>query len=407
MYKAISSVYGKIRQVLLTYPDRNANQAADAEDVRQCFGGIFEALGDRVDFFVLVRMDGQEEALQKVMLDKWLLPSRHVVLLPPDYHLPHPRRQELQDGDAWASPPIKVPGHRLWAQDPFVVLSTENGQRCFLEPYHFGFQFRDAFVADQVAEKTDFLLKPTRYLLEGGNILVGDDYVLIGKNILERNYRRWFPTLSLEAATERLTEAFAEMLGMRYVIWVGLEEAFKPSKIFFPLGQEGLQPLFHLDFFLTLGGKNEHGDEIVFVAELNRANVMGVVADERELALFSAGLDAVAEQLATLDQRQPGPKFEVKRLPIGLNFVQPDTPHVYAYNNCLTEVYDGIRMVYLPSFLPEPLTGSFRTDIEQQARSAFEGAGFKVKLVRNGFQGRISQNGSLHCMTKILRRSHV
>jgi hypothetical protein len=66
----------------------------------------------------------------------------------------------------------------VWAEDAYVVVA-DGGGLAFVEPAAFP-RFGDALVADQVSEAAGMGLYQAPLHLQGGNVLVGDDFFLVG-----------------------------------------------------------------------------------------------------------------------------------------------------------------------------------------------------------------------------------
>lgn len=81
-------------------------------------------------------------------------------------------------------------GFSIWAEDGYVVV-TDDGRPAFVEPAAFG-RYGHALVADHVSEAADMGLFQAPLYLQGGNVLVGDDFFLIGLD---------YPILTFEKAS--------------------------------------------------------------------------------------------------------------------------------------------------------------------------------------------------------------
>lgn len=382
--KALSTVYGKIEQILLCID-------GDQQNVEQLhlgdkYHGLFEAFGDRVSFVVLGHFGhDRDQALRDGLVEKGLDPDLVQI------HTPLADRgesllQRKQSG---------------FIQDPFVIMETEQGDTLLLEPYRQHLE-QNAYLAEQFADATGFAILPTRYLLEGGNILVGDDYAFIGRNILERNRRQFFQGMPQEEAEARIAADLKRILSVRYIIWIGSKEPIDHPLVEL-CGPEAMQPFYHIDLFLTLGGKDHMGNEIVLLAEIETSAMEKEPTKEQEMALAQIGitLKDVKAQLEEYSKGHGGPRFVIEEIPMsgvirGEGERMRFTP--YSYNNAQVEWYHGIRRIYLPSF-PR------HKDIEQKLRENLPGLGFtKVVFVRYDLEQFALRKGGLHCLTKVLRR---
>ena len=81
----------------------------------------------------------------------------------------------------------------------------------------------------------------------------------------------------------------------------------------------------------------------------------------------------------------------------------------FSWNNCLVEVYEGRKRVYLPSYRcdhdPEKLNPGFEC-LEAEVGRIYAGQGFEVTWFRNGrfFRTLARHGGSLHCAVKVMAR---
>ena len=389
--KATSSVYGKIEEILIAI--EGEKEGLKAEDIKKQFGLVISAFRDRQEIVCLGNFAEGESVTQAL-----------------GAHLLKPVCTEYGEQ------------HDEWVQDPFCVLSGPEGVTTLLEPYFFE-KINNRFLAEQLSHGHGTLIRSTRFHLEGGNILVGDDYMLVGMDCAEENRVKVFGgKIDLEEACEKLTKDFRELFGVNYVIWIGSKSPLtNPLKM--PMGPHLLQPIFHIDMFLTLGGKSNsekhQGDELVFVADIHfnpsEVNPYDDVKGHEEndprfvhLNEFKNSLDETARYLEEYHLNQPGPQFHVKRLPMQVILSEQEETTVYSYNNCLVEYYHGIRRAYLPQFrLLEHNGENPRCECSHcRARKAFEGLGFRVTFVDDTFDQRAKLRGGLHCITKVLRRSH-
>lgn len=385
--------------MLLIYPGTALE--IDSAKIRHRYASIFKAFGDRVSFVILannVKIDDHaaeyemSKQFEEALVSSHLFPQHHVIVI----GTASPKDPEESQGCA----------HGFWAQDPFVVLRDEHGQTVLLEPM-FHTHRENALLAEQLASSTNLLLRPTRYYIEGGNVLVGDDFAMVGMAVFQKNYEAYFSHLPLHRAKEELTGEFKRLLGVKYLIWVG----FDMPRIM-PLGllqdPYNLQPLFHLDLFLTLGGKNpETGDEVLFVGAASPENTVYLGDAKADCAIsiqaFNQAMAGLGRQLETFHEREAGPKFQVEHMPMGLEIDADFKAHVYSYNNAHVEWYHGIKRIYLPKY---PAFATAIHPMEEKARRLLTGLKYKVDFIENSFE-RYSKygHGSLHCLSKVLARS--
>ncbi len=384
--RAVSSVYGKIDQILLAID--GDYQSVEPFRVESFYKELFIAFADRVSFVVMGHFGhGAEERLRETLQREGLDPELVQVHTPLADNAEHELRH--QQGP--------------FVQDPFVVMESQHGETLLLEPYR-GQLNQNAFLAEQFADVTGFALLPTRYLLEGGNILIGDDYALVGRNLLERNRQKFFADKDPKEAEAIITRDLKRALGMRYLFWIGSDTALQHPLAAQWAGPEALQPFYHLDLFLTLGGKSKMGDEIILLAEIDTTSFdpQPTPAQFVAIAHLNAALKSIKDQLQAYSDNHAGPRFLIEEIPMSgkingegdqLDFVP------YSYNNAQVEWYHGVSRIYLPSF-PN------RHSIEDRLRENLPGLGFnRITFIQYDMEQFALRKGGLHCLTKVLRRS--
>lgn len=396
----LSSVEGEITAILLVYPGLSCAQGdAEYADIVAAFdpkGKVYRFRQEAPDFSLKVtRLRGS--FLNSASQD----PRRYREI------------QDLRPGtgmrsvvESWDKEikSLKEKGilsFRRWAQDPFLVLQAP-GWTVLLDSLH-NRRLCDFFLPLEIAQQAgpEFLVRPTRLYLEGGNVLRGRRAAFIGQDLVQQNMSR------LGHSEAEVLQEFQETLGVEAVLPVGLGhsvprlqvEGGEPGE-----GGQTWQPLFHIDIFLSLGGMDaERGEEIVFLARprlcaalLQAAGRPKVLASEAEP--HADGLfEAVGQQLSAAG-------FRVIDLPIF--FYDRAT---FSWNNGLVEVYGDHKRVYLPSYRcdhdPEQLNPSFEI-LEAQVEAIYAGQGFTVTWFRNGrfWRTLARHGGSLHCAVKVMAR---
>ena len=386
MHKPISSVYGEITRMLLTYP-RQTNLPNDI--ILQRYKGVFESLGSNIEYIVLAHQD-THESIRQTAISAGLRPDANLKLVSAFSLYPAFVRRILSHvggnvyqcelGSSW---------HSIWAQDGYCCLKKDTGETVLIEPLEFT-RSGDNFVADQVAAETNMEVEVTKYHLEGGNILAGDDYIIVGKDYLHYNER-----ITGESRTE-ITNGFKELFGVSELIWLGFD-----SPLSFPINvfQGTYQPIFHIDMYVTLGGKTAGGKELVFVGDPALAKkILNQPAPPAEI------VQAFNKTVEFFELYSNGTKFEVVRLPLDLWDVTPTSGTFLTYNNCLIESFDNVRNVYLPAYASVAPGSLNRRRLDEKAAQVFKDAGFSTKLLTGAYEELCKRGGSIHCITKSLDR---
>lgn len=261
----------------------------------------------------------------------------------------------------------------------------------------------------------DYLIKPTKLLLEGGNILANDSFILAGKDLLAQNILQALgkdgrPESSRELL-EQMDTQFRTEFSVDHVIWVGTDRAREDWS---RPGHLTYQPAFHLDLFITLGGKTEDGRQIVFVGDPKLTQKVLKAELKDKAPTFPV---QIIQHFEVLDEfwlrhemeRGLGmPSFKVVPVPLFIH-----SRVIYSYNNCLVESYDGETVAYLPEYRVseredkyERLNPYFKV-MASMVEEALLGNGFtKVNWLGPGkfFRKLSLMRGSLHCITKVLKR---
>ncbi len=205
----------------------------------------------------------------------------------------------------------------LWAEDPYVVVRDENtGIGLFVEPLEF-LRGADALVADYVAAKTELLVNPSILHFQGGNILIGDNFVLLGEDHLNRTVR-YIPSVISAPVNVNTREfvmgLFSDRIEGERTIHTVRSNVTVPADTYVLLeDDEGVwveerylgneygtvQPVFHIDMFITLAGRGESGRYRVLVGDPHSAaQLLGEPVHEASLA---DAFDSVAGNLFDLE----------------------------------------------------------------------------------------------------------
>lgn len=305
----------------------------------------------------------------------------------------------------------------IWTQDPFLVLSTPEGDVTLLMSRDFE-RADDRVMAEVISRATGYRVQRSGLFFEGGNIVSDADHVLIGADTIRRN------ALELDVAEQEVVLRFEEQLG-RPVVVVG------------PVPQ----PIPHIDMMLTpLGSRTvlvadagagariaeralqdepeavaafERRTEEQFFGDPSVRQVNGIrgpliaprlqgrardmIARSRDIAPV---LDEVARSLEAYGYR-------VARIP--LLFGGPDVDQsepgdnrplqagypMLTYNNVLLAEDGGGKRVYLPRY--------GWAAMDAAATHVWEALGFATRTI-DGFTISAMYGGALRCSVKVLAR---
>ncbi|MFN2502650.1 MAG: hypothetical protein ABR540_00135 [Acidimicrobiales bacterium] len=307
----------------------------------------------------------------------------------------------------------------VWAEDGYVAVNDvgSNPQRTFLvEPFSFP-RFGDSMIAELVAEATDLQATQAPLYFQGGNVLVGDDFVLIGSDYLTNTLETWRDSQPVVAGAGPLARQARDLFvrtfdRTRRLHFVGVARPIAADLLadrrFHQDGAQWTeevgpgagtqQPIFHIDMFLSLAGRNpDDGRYRVLVGSPpEAARILGQTVPDHAVP---RAFDEVARQLTGLG-------FEVIRTPLPRVYVDDPRTRTRRWyfatsNNCLVEITDTSKRVWLPTYGHGPWEALRATD--DANRAIWEELGFEVTQL--GDFHYFAQNlGALHCIKKYLAR---
>lgn len=409
----VPSSDGRIDSLLLTIPVDSTSGELGA-----IYDKLFETLPATTSIICLVNT-GSKSAVEQ-MLKKYKRDATASVIEAPD-HI----------------------GFSVWAQDAYAISKTVDGDTYFIEPLSF-LRYADAVIADYVVGATALRSFQVPLYFQGGNILVGDTFWFIGvdypTNTLRYVKDAIFPNPG-ETSTDLVRRLFKEHLDFsRDLIYVGSPVAVPEEDVV--LAKEGgkyfvdvvfqgnhpgtAQPLFHIDMFLSLAGRDGQKYR-VFVGDPSKGP-----APPSSLLVASYAMqnvyDAIANALAS-DGR-----FTVTRNPLPLTFTEqmipvsqlnrPDDSKIYAIygeltkagqtqvairrwyfataNNALVEITSSSKTVWLPTYGHGPY--AYLKASDDANAKLWTDLGFAVKLLPS-FHRLARGLGAVHCIQKYLERT--
>lgn len=387
--KIVSTAHGPIKHLLLCYP-----AYADGEySYRNVYADLFRKLPETTKFTILTHPNvtsDLEEALGSADAG-----SRATIVEAPDYlHF------------------------LVWAEDPYIVVhdvSADPPTLFFIEPYTFT-RVSDAAIADYVAEATALQSIQSPLYFQGGNVLIGDDFVLIGADypantlqLIERNRHILVPEGADRAGFVK--DLYQKTFDPeRRVLYAGTKlpvpeerrRSFRKDgeqwteEIY--LGTGRAQPIFHIDMFITLVGRGPSGKYRVLVGSPAEAD--RVLSRPPVPHAMSEIFDDVARNL-----EHEG--FEVLRNPLPLTYVDYADSRVRAWyfataNNCLVQIDETSgNIVWLPTYGHGDWADLSAVDDEN--KRIWEDLGFEVQQLAD-FNPFAQNLGSIHCIKKYLER---
>ncbi len=350
--------------------------AYEAEDFASIYSALIEALPDRTEIAIVTAKDAAP------IVESWACfadGKRSARLI------------DAGDYDITA-----------WACDPLIGVRDGAQSVFFCSP---GLARRDdEKAAALLAELPDTQILPSPLRFEGGNMLIGDDFLIVGADTM---------TVIGEDAESQLSAAIEELEGKPCdIIVIGSPDDAPAQRsiasqagdeewrqIFHYRSKEGTrQPIFHIDMYVTLAGRGDDGRYRVLVGD------PAMAADILETPLHPLALadhfDAVADDLAARG-------FAVTRNPLPMIYMDEpdDRKRIWYYassNNALVQRSEEAGdIVWLPAFGHDNWPELAATDARM--REIWEALGFETRMIGN--IQRLTENlGGLHCLTNVLRR---
>ena len=337
-----------------------------------------------------------------------------------------------------------------WAEDAYVALvDASDGSRYLMEPWEFQ-RAGDALIADAVEEHTDIQAAQAPLIFQGGNSLIGDDFWFLGTDYFADSVAllqtarppvSFPPGADLDAAVRQLFHDYVDasrdltLVGTRRPIAVPEFRGRREDGDFFldlPSGGVGaFQPIFHIDMFLTLVGRQD-GRFVVLVGDPSLGEeLVGTPSpydlrdayDQIAATLATAGFDVRRNPLvhrATAGQALPLADLRaiadsdgeaalasaVRELAAAgaedTTLVTVRDWHHITWNNCLVESSETAgRHIYLPTYGHGD--DADLALVDQHMTRTFEGLGFQVHPLGD-FRSFARRQGVVHCIKKYLRR---
>lgn len=383
----IPTADGAIERLLFTIP----NYAVEDETMAHAYQGLFAALPPDVRLVVLTQKSC-ETVVRKWLADNKLSAKADVNVFDDALNI------------------------SIWAEDGYVVAKDlDSKSTYFVEPYSFP-RYADSLVAEFVVNFTD--LKGTRAPLyfQGGNVLIGDKFFLIGADY-PANSLKYIASHVLTVPPGTSPKAFIKSLYREYldrdrdVIYVGSRKSVPAEQerettingekwkevICAGNGAGTVQPLFHIDMFITLIGPN-NGKYHVLVGDPSAAYKL--LGGDPPLHAMQPVFDDIAEQLGALG-------FEVGRNPLPLVYM--DDPkrkermwYFATANNALVQ-NSPKKIVWLPTYGYGAWMELEKTDTANG--EIWRGLGYEVRFLGD-FHPFAENLGAVHCIKKYLARGN-
>ncbi|MFK7749955.1 MAG: hypothetical protein AB8B65_16295 [Kordia sp.] len=391
----VSTANGKIEKIFFTIPsyaipinEREKNVYWDA------YTDLFLNLPEHTYFLVLIHESS------KSFFERWISNARI-----------NPSRLEVGT--------IEDHLHfSVWAEDGYAITKDQNGQTWFTEPIKFP-RYADGQMAARAANISSLKSYKTPLYYQGGNILIGDNFFFIGADYPRNSLQNIGNAISQpmdETPNDFIKSLYKEYLDHKkelFYVGTALPVPEQTATEFELNGEiwtnvlnrgnkEGTtQPLFHIDMFISLAGRNSEGKYQILVGSPKLAEeIVGSLKAHKRYAMQEI-YDDIAENLAA------NPEFDVIRNPLPLVYVDDEVRkerlwYFATANNCLVENDGTQKTVWLPTYGHGSWAELKATDTAN--RRIWENLGYKVNMLVD-FHPFASNLGAVHCISKYLERS--
>lgn len=328
----------------------------------------------------------------------------------------------------------------LWAQDAFLTAQARKADAGVIiapDEHQRNNRSNDGSIAKEVVA-----LHPAGYTFiefsmptEGGNVLVADDFILVGKDEIEhsgyseeqfvKNFTAVFgkgkPVIfvSAENIPQRdIEEDIDDDILERSTILIHKNDKQYKHEMYRWRGTE--QPIFHIDVFITLLGRNELDQQLILIGEpiagFENTNSNGETHKVLTYQLEDATrrIDECIQNLER-DLKKHNIQYKILRNPLPLTYYTYGLKTSWywaSYNNCIVEIAEnGQKTAWLPSYHNPSYSQNKHWEhlkkYDNKNVEIFRENGFTTHLFKNDFHFLANKNGSLHCMTKCLNRSNM
>jgi hypothetical protein len=390
--RLVGSADGKLKKILFTIPKDIKRE--DGKPIWNIYQDIFKKLPVHTHIVLVIQEQSVEFVKNWIKTKKF--ENRSTIISMPKY--------------------INI---TVWAEDPYLIAEDEDsGEKYFIEPHSFP-RWEDGFIAFIAAQELGYKRVKLPLYFEGGNILIGDDFFLMGADYPLESLNQTIKMIKPkeeESEIDMLTRVYNEYLDRsRKIIYVGSTLPVPSNKTteieingekweekLFQNNEGGtLQPLFHIDMFITLAGRGENGKYRVVVGDPRLA------AQILELDIEEYAMPELFDDIA---QGMEANGFEVIRLPLPVVYFDDREKkerswYFTTYNNCLVEIISqNEKTIWLPTYGYGNWEVLKKTD--DYAKAVYEGLGFKVIMLTD-YHPLAAGMGSLHCIKKYLEREEV
>jgi|GEM_PF-985753 len=393
---AVSSAHGRIERVLLALP----KYGEDTQHVWDLLADLSRKLPHYTKLELLVydneaTQKAVENTLKQEVVDYFFYDEN----IGDKQHL-----TELRNTKRCCI--IKNPNYHnfsIWVQDPFLVVADEeynSSGLILIEPEEGLKGTDDDEIADHFEKLDIYRAENAPLSFHGGNVLVADDFILVGANhfnstkkIVAKELKRVEDCKTLD---ERTRNHFARYLGRDMKIIPVGNTKYHHCKIDGEI-QKGRgvvkEPFTHIDMYISPAGRDENGQYQLVIGDPIAMNV----DDESAVQSLKGLMEPVVENLTSQG-------FKIIRNPMPLNNVSGNSYYCY-YNNSLIEIDENSKRIWIPTFGHGDWKESLRR-YDIQNREIWRDLGFEVIELMD-FHPFVRQKAGVRCVTKFMGRFNI
>ena len=395
--KLVSSNLGYIGQILLTIPGWIFTDPPQSRDgYKDVYTDLLPKLPQDAEIVILTNESAETECRQ--WIDDLGLSARTTIGAAPD-----------------------TIGFSIWAEDAYCIANdATDGEKFFLESVAFT-RYDDEHIADEVVNFTNLDLSMVNLYFQGGNVLIGDDFWMIGLDYPNNSFRLGYITQNAgESRMDAIRRAYGTAMDHDRTLHPIGSRLSVPSETRVPVNFGGeewnsvvyrgnmegtTQPLFHIDMFITPLGRSENGKPLLMLADPSMAAEILAGVDYIEYAKqFSMVpvFNDIERQLVDLG-------FDVVRNPLPSAFAPIESVKELRWyfataNNALVQIDGDEKDIWLPQYGFAPFPELSATD--DRTVEILENLGFRTHRLGN-FHPFAYGLGAVHCITKYLHRGKL
>jgi len=391
----VSSIHGPIKRILFTIPNRifREQNTVIGEKSAVLFQYLLKTLSVHAKILIIINESAQDN------LNNWI---------------------EKFNINAKAILVADTMNLSIWSEDSYCICyDLHDAENYIVKPLPFP-NVQQINIADTVVvEDSEFIRKEVDLYFEGGNMLIGDDFWLIGKDSINRSISEGCITnikgdeCKVEAA-KRMYKLNLDNHRALHIIGSDLKVPLSEERDIQTMSldnkdrtgwreilykgnkDETEQPIFHLDMFISLAGRNPDGKYQVLVGSPKLA------AELLDMELPEGNMQEIFDNIA-YNLKKEG--FEVIRNPMPLIYDDDDNAKIRQWyfasaNNVLLQDQPE-KTVWLPTYGHGTWQKLEVTDKENKA--IWERLGYNVMMLPD-CHILAARNGVVHCISKYLSR---